>query len=356
MLSLSSSTLHQPASKQASPEIDLSERLRNLRNGSLSPSPWPAPAFKSTSTTSAKPSISQDEDIDPLRNPIDIDDQTLEELLADLGPEDQWTLDPDDPKDIQKLLDEAKGALPHDDAARGPVPDHGNAAEDGSQNKGKDFLTRDLDMSVFAVDDDRAAPGEGQQAAGLEGESREVQDIVARLLDEVNLERANDDLDKEDTPEEPTDRKDESVGKKVKDEDEALSLPSAPSSLPSPPPPSATEPPGPERSRKSFDFESDIATRMAALQGLGSSSSAADPLGLPSAPTSAPVTKPLKSKQYADEEIDSWCIICQDDATVECQGCESDLYCARCWKEGHVGPDAAFEMRRHKWSMFKKPN
>ncbi|RDL42498.1 uncharacterized protein BP5553_02477 [Venustampulla echinocandica] len=352
-LDSSNSTFNPPTPKQATPEIDLSARLRNLRNGSLSPSSSPIPTTKPTNTTYAEPSFSQYEDIDPLRNPVDTDDQTLEELLADLGPEDQWTLDPDDPKDVQKLLDEAKSALPRDEVVGDPVTRTREETEDGAENKGKNLLTRDLDMSVFSVDDDEAASGERARAAGLEDESREVQDIVARLLDEVNLERGNDELEGEDTPKEAVEKSAKNVGNEDK-EGRALSLPSAPSSLPSPPP-SATEPPGPERSRKSLDFESDIAARMAALHGPGSSSSA-DPLGLPSAPTFAPVAKPTKSKQYADEEIDSWCIICQDDATVECQGCDSDLYCARCWKEGHVGPDAAFEMRRHKWSMFKKPN
>ena len=269
------------------------------------------------------------EDQDPLHQ--NIDDQTLDELLADLGPDDQWTLNPDDPKDIQKLLNEAKSALPRDEVP----PEHQAEEDDGKPNK--QFLTRDLDMSVFALDDGEVSgSGDKNVKAGLKDESREAQDIVARLLDEVHLEKENE-AKQEETEEEKPLRKEAEGG---------LSLPSAPSTLPSPPP--DTEP-----SRKSLDFESDIAARMAALKGLGSTNE----LGLPSAPTFKPADKPTKEvlKKFTDDEIDSWCIICQDDATVQCDGCDGDLYCANCWKEGHMGPDVGREERGHRWSRFKKP-
>ncbi len=60
-------------------------------------------------------------------------------------------------------------------------------------------------------------------------------------------------------------------------------------------------------------------------------------------------------KKFTNEEIDSWCIICSDDATVQCLGCDGDLYCANCWKEGHMGPDVGREERGHRWKKFMKP-
>jgi hypothetical protein len=280
------------------------------------------------------------EDPDPLRQPADIDDHTLDELLADLGPEDQWTLNPDDPKDIQKLLNEAKNALPRDEAP----PYTSNEADDKHVNDTgrphKQYLTRDLDLSAFALDDGEEA-GDKLRNTNLEDESREAQDIVARLLDEVNLERQNEVKHDEDISEaskkDPRDKCDSEAG---------LSLPSAPSALP-------VLVPDTEPSRKSLDFESDIAARMAALKGLGSTNE----LGLPSAPTFKPADKPTKevAKRFTDEEIDSWCIICQDDATVQCNGCDGDLYCANCWKEGHMGPDVGREERSHRWSKYRKP-
>ncbi|TVY14888.1 Abscission/NoCut checkpoint regulator [Lachnellula arida] len=319
--------------KQPAPEDALSARLRSLRNSSLSPSPSPPPAPRAPPPAESSTALTtEDQDQDPLHQNIDLD-----ELLADLGADDQWTLNPDDPKHIQQLLNEAKSALPRDEmpAANEPRDELGK----GDGKTSEQFLTRDLDMSVFALDDGaEAKSGDERGKAGLEDESREAQDIVARLLDEVRLERENGgegEGEGEEEKEENTPRK----------EGGELSLPSAPSTLPSPPPPD-TEP-----SRKSLDFESDIVARMAALKGLGSTNE----LGLPSAPTFKPADKSAKEvlKKFSDEEIDSWCIICQDDATAQCDGCDGDLYCANCWKEGHMG--CWREERGHRWSRFKKP-
>jgi len=110
-----------------------------------------------------------------------------------------------------------------------------------------------------------------------------------------------------------------------------LGLPSTPTAIPpSPPAPSATD------------------------------SEAA--LGLPSAPTAAPGRKAKaagkvvkkKGPAFTDEEIESWCVICNDDATVRCLGCEGDLYCAQCWKEGHVGKDVGLEERGHRWAKYAR--
>jgi len=71
----------------------------------------------------------------------------------------------------------------------------------------------------------------------------------------------------------------------------------------------------------------------------------------------------LKDKKQAgklaetEADIDpteDWCIICYDDATVQCLGCDGDLYCTKCWKEGHTGPDVGLEERRHKALAYNK--
>jgi hypothetical protein len=304
----------------------------------LSPSPSPVtrtpPPTRATPVPTASPDLS--EDSDPLRGTEDIDDKTLDELLADLGPDIQWKLNPDDPDDIQKLLDEAKNALLRDDERAEPTPkDKGPDATKENNKPDREYLTRDLDMTVFALDDGHGKASDAKHSR-LEDESSEAQDIVARLLDEVNLERANDPEGQEETPSAP---------EKAVDDGTELSLPSAPSKLP--------EPDTAEPSRKSIDFESDITARIAALKGLG----ATNELGLPSAPTFKPADKPVKGvmKKFTDE-IESWCIICNDDATVKCMGCGGDLYCANCWKEGHMGPDVGWEERKHKWTKFKKSN
>lgn len=105
-----------------------------------------------------------------------------------------------------------------------------------------------------------------------------------------------------------------------------------------------------------------------------------DPFALPSAPTSAPETPatvqevnivPLPSAPtfqpslksstpksthptFTDEEMETWCIICNDDATLVCLQCDGDLYCQRCWVEGHQGESAGFEERSHKAKRVEK--
>jgi hypothetical protein len=251
-------------------------------------------------------------------------------------------LNSDEPDDIQKLLNEAKNTLASNEPADSKPHGAKERSIKDSKKPDKEYLTRDLDMSVFALEDDEEGTGLKSRNSKLEDESREAQDIVARLLDEVNLDQAKEaEESRENSPYQ---------GQKEDAEDGGLFLPSAPSALPEL---SATDI-GEQPSKKSLDFESDIAARMAALKSLGATNS----LGLPAAPTFKPIDRPGKGvmKKYTDEDVDSWCIICQDDATVKCLGCGGDLYCASCWKEGHMGPDVGFEERRHKWTKYRKPN
>ncbi len=185
-----------------------------------------------------------------------------------------------------------------------------------------------------------------------EEDSREADDIIAQLLEDIELEHQH-------APERTTTDVDEmrknmhSVAASQGGNPHVSSfvLPGVPSKDPEP----GTDAEGAPR-KKSLDFESDIAARMAALKGLGSSG-ATDALGLPSAPTSA-VGKggvaPLPPPKPEVVEED-WCVICQDDATVLCHGCDEMLYCARCWKEGHLGEGAWREERGHEWSKYRRP-
>lgn len=110
----------------------------------------------------------------------------------------------------------------------------------------------------------------------------------------------------------------------------------------------------------------------------GDDGNVADVIALPSAPIDLPsslATEPTsllpdtpKSLQkrsskpaprsnlptYTDEDIETWCIICNDDATVRCLGCDGDLYCQSCWDEGHRGEDAGFDEKTHKAVAFVK--
>ncbi|MCJ1478713.1 hypothetical protein MMC13_007396 [Lambiella insularis] len=253
------------------------------------------------------PELSHDEDED--------DGKTVEELLAELGREEQWTLNPDEPNDIQKLLSEARDVLSQEGVSSsdaGPEQHIRNATNVGSD---KEVHSNGAVTPV--------SKGSLPSSSNLT-EDEEAARQLQQILDELSLEGETEMV--EGVPVyKPT-----SPGSPGTERALSLSdLPRTPKSLPSLP----------------------------SQPGKGNVPSALD---LPSAPTTAPTTKSSiksatsKLPQYSDKEIETWCVICNDDATVKCLGCEGDLYCAKCWKEGHIGKDAGFEERGHRWTVYKQ--
>jgi hypothetical protein len=120
------------------------------------------------------------------------------------------------------------------------------------------------------------------------------------------------------------------------------------------------EPPvGPSRDVDGDDDNAETTTELpsAPTSSLRASPQAESNGFLPSAPTFAPLTRSTAAKatqKFADEDIETWCIICSDDATVRCLGCDGDLYCGNCWNEGHRGPDAGYEEKMHKAVAYVK--
>jgi len=76
-------------------------------------------------------------------------------------------------------------------------------------------------------------------------------------------------------------------------------------------------------------------------------------LGLPTAPSTLPgsIQHLLAKYDDTDEEDElPWCCICNENATLRCHGCDDDLYCRRCFREGH----SRFDVDEHKTSPFRK--
>ena len=207
---------------------------------------------------------------------------TVEELLAQLGSEEQYSLSSTDLKEAEELLAEANRTLPEDDTQDREIK-HGSSAGSSSTSAMKS-------TEAIKIEQDYEA---------------EAEDSLQRILDELDLERQepasiapSSQSDIAPTPQSPA----------LPDSFASLVFPSTPDL----PPPS---------------------------------------LALPSAPTAAPSTRKPKSRPagFPDEEIDSWCIICCANAVVKCFGCEGDLYCWGCWREGHVGADVGLEEKSHVW-------
>ncbi|KAK4680874.1 hypothetical protein QC764_102590 [Podospora pseudoanserina] len=239
--------------------------------------------------------------------PEDVDDDAVQALLEDLGGGEDFNLT-DGPLEtgtdtktedqrVSELLDELAKAVP---------PSSGNEKDD---------------------DDNEDDNSDGEQMTAA------VDKILSQTQDELTLSP---------NPTEPED----SGNTQPNNTDNTLNLPTVPTALQDP----APDP-----------FEDEISSRLAALRGIGP----VDPFGLPAAPTfspeererSTPTKKPPlggREEKYSDEDAKTWCVVCLDDGTIKCVGCDDDLYCDRCWREMHVGPRAGYDERGHQWVKWKK--
>ncbi|KAK5056191.1 hypothetical protein LTR84_012744 [Exophiala bonariae] len=266
------------------------------------------------------------------------DEKTVEELLADLGAPEEWQPDKSEEAQVVDLLELAKSAL-----ATAPqletIPGEG---EESILTTAQPARLPAVDISVFAPEpeSDVEQPEKPLPGRTKEALEKEADELLARILDEVKHEPREQESDgkdasdaegSEDAPIENSRSEDPKTTTTSAD----VHFPTTPSKLP--------EPIASDTTATSDD--DDLASRFAGLS-------------LPSVPTiitsksKASATK--STPGFTDEDIDTWCIICSDDATLRCIGCDGDLYCTNCWIEGHRGEDAGFEERTHKAVQFVK--
>ncbi|KAF2085627.1 hypothetical protein K490DRAFT_67510 [Saccharata proteae CBS 121410] len=318
------------AAEQSDPVLDLAARFKRLNSSSS-----PRGGKRSTSPLPAAPSVKEDGG-----EGFGEEGKSLDELLRELGGE-EWDMGKMEERDVGRLVREVRSVIPEVEAER--------------------RLGRESKKGV------KEGEGLGRNEEGKEQDEDEGQDeqdadeYIAQILAELDIEEKYGKGDNED-------RHNPSHNEKPEHDDAKTATPHGhpkpegqnpsndnpsdedPFSLPAPP---NTHPASPHQNTSDDDFNNIFNARLAALS---SPSTPSNPSTLPSAPKFSPTKKPAvrvsKTEQFADEEIDSWCIICYADATVRCLGCDGDLYCQGCWNEGHRGESAGFEERGHRAMQF----
>ena len=309
-------------SKPQSVEDRLAERLKGLRSSSLRSPIHPSESKETADSLTARVRDEVATKVDPIKDWQESGDdgQNLEELLAEIGPEDQWKLDPDDSNNVNSLLLEARAALPPEREA--PTEDERPKLD---QNNSGASNTRHT-----PVEDSRTKQNTDDQQ-----DEEEADDYVKRILCELEMEKKYGVVDEDNSEPETTDGPSSSN----------LELPSTPSNLP--PPPASSEPPSYE--------DSELETRFSKL-GLNLPSTPKQTLSSKAKANVNASLKKAKAKsslpKYADEDVDSWCCICNEDGEVRCLGCDGDIYCQNCWQEGHG--DRPGQERGHRAVQYNK--
>ncbi|KAF3046512.1 hypothetical protein E8E12_010404 [Didymella heteroderae] len=336
------------------PTDDLASRFARL--GSASPSKSPQPSRTTSANNVAAPGApSYLEGVAQGLggNAVEFneeDEKSLEELLGELngavGERKEWDLGQREQADVGRLLKDMRTILPElqNDRAQGAQRPK-QAGQEGKSEGLTDWENVEFDVGRGSVGPKRdEADGESDgDGSKKPTEEEEADDVIARIMAELEISKKYDPPSRP-PPYSDRDPRPSNPEKPAEDnaDESSLTLPSAPTTL---------------KPTDSLDetqaFEDAFTARLAALAGPHT-----DALGLPSAPSFAPSKKPptvqssLQSK--LDDEIDTWCVICQDDATLRCLGCDGDLYCRNCWMEGHKGESAGFEERRHRAVEFVK--
>jgi hypothetical protein len=342
------------------PTEDLAARFARL--GSASPSSSPQPS-RTTSTNDIRAPVAAPGAPSYLEGVAegvggkhvefnDEDEKSLEELLGELketvGDKAEWDLSNKEQQDVGRLLKDMKKILPEVVNSRAQ---DANARNVGRGNGVKEELTdwESIEVNIGGggvtsgkdehIDEDHDADDEGKKPT----EDEEADDLIARVMAELEISKKYDPPSPPSEEDKGADASEQKEANKLDGADSGLSLPSAPIDLPE------------DDFERTKAIEDAFTARLAALAA--PSPSQTDSLGLPSAPSFSPQKKPpigSNLQKKIDDEIDTWCIICQDDATLKCLGCDGDLYCQLCWTEGHRGESAGFEERTHKVLLYTK--
>ncbi|KXL41363.1 hypothetical protein M433DRAFT_139042 [Acidomyces richmondensis BFW] len=291
---------------QQTAEDQLANRLKALRSSAIVGNQCELANFNHIGGLKAKVKSDVAEEQDSIQNwqqqhLHNSDDPSLEELLAEIGSDGQWMFGKDDINDVESLLREEIAILPdHEGKSSGSEGD--DERQRISKNDSEEYKSKDA-QEIMEHDQDENDADDYVKRVFAELEAEKKYDMVQgepkfRSADANELKRIGEDADFTST-----------------NSDLGWS----------------------EANLQSLPHEdSELELRFSKL-GLSLPSVPDTPLRLKpklTAYTKNPQTK-SKFPSYTDEEIDSWCCICNEDGEVRCLGCDNDIYCQNCWNEGH---------------------
>ena len=318
-----------PSIRHSNQDDDITARFRRLASGEASSGSRQTPSRANASSQSKLEDVVARLPSERVENVED--EQSLDELLKELG-EDQssWMNNVSEEDRVSTLLKEAKAALPQRSA--GDL----DGREEQEDGEGREVRPKYLDTEHLKSESDERVLKQDEQ------DEKDADDYIAQIMADIELRKKegtykDDDSGSQGVYEEKDLPDRTSVEPQARAAREATpldDLPSAPSTAPV----------------LASISDDDLEARFASLS-------------LPTTPSTKPGAKKHNSASakaksnlptYTDEDIESWCVICNEDATVRCLGCEGDLYCQECWAEGHTGPDAGYDEKRHKAVLYTK--
>ncbi len=281
------------------------------------------------------------------------DEMSLEELVSELGAREEWDSSARERVDVGMLLKDIRTILPQvQDSIKVGKAQERQHGDSGAGMKGQELADWENVEADVECSDVRAGMKEqhGEQGSDIKkerkkNEDEEADDVIARIMAELEISQKHNPPSPPPEDDRYSNSGDDNIPAtehKPTSQTEASNLvfPSVPTSSPH------------DDFAGTQALEDAFTARLAALCDFQSQSS---PLDLPSVPSFSPKKKPPEFETNLAgnlDEVDTWCTICTDDATLRCLGCDGDLYCRTCWMEGHRGRSAGFEEQRHRALEF----